>query len=664
MGLDVPSLDDREFEELFEELRRKIPVYSEEWSDHNTHDTGIAVLELLTWISETYTYQLDRVTDDHRDKYLKLLGVARQPPQAASAQVLVQPPTGVGGTVIPHGTKLTVDDRSGTNKTFETATNTRLTDGTITQILTHTDGDTVDHTNESRTEGIRFLAFGEEPTEGDALFLGFDADPFDDHETVAITVDFHEADLRPPATHGELSVEFEPSVSLAWDYCQPELRGGRLPLPTTLDDWQPLTVEADATNSLYEGGVVRLSTADTDIGATTGASTDAPVWIRCRIEQAGYEIPPQCNSLRVNVIETVHRATVDDETLERVDGGERTSIAAGQEFVFAHQPVLDAEIVINGTEWTPVDDFDRSEPTDTHYVLDHERGVIRFGNGITGAKPPVDRHVVAERYVYGGGTEGNVSRRSEWKFTAEDEPLTEHVSLGELGITPLGGATGGTAQDTVEAALDRFKRDLKRPYRAIRADDYRYIATHTPGLRFGRAEVAVTSTDTASGESAPEIHVVVVPYSPHPQPVPSPAFLEAVETHLDRTQLLTDRLRVSPPSYVRLDMTLAVSAVPEQTDQSVIEGVRAALTEFIHPLTGYDGEGWPFGRPLYISDLETVVESASGVDDLLGASVSAAGEKKIDKQGNVLIGETELLSLAADDVAVTVTSTAETREAE
>ena len=38
MGVEMPDLDDRSYEELLADARKRIPVHAEQWTDHNAHD--------------------------------------------------------------------------------------------------------------------------------------------------------------------------------------------------------------------------------------------------------------------------------------------------------------------------------------------------------------------------------------------------------------------------------------------------------------------------------------------------------------------------------------------------------------------------------------------------------------------------------------------------
>jgi len=246
MGIDVPNLDDREFEEIFEKARRQIPVHTDDWTNHNASDTGIAILEVLAWISETYTYQINQVSDEDREKYLKLLGVSREPPSAASARLRVSVPDDADGATIPAGEKLLVNDRSGVTKTFETETATTLIDADIDRVVTNAGNDTVNNTTENNTENTHYYAFGESPQTGDVLYLGFDGDPFSNSTTLELTVDLYNDKLPTVASHGNFESTFEPSVNVSWEYCEDYANWDED------EAWVDLPVDQDGTDSFYQ----------------------------------------------------------------------------------------------------------------------------------------------------------------------------------------------------------------------------------------------------------------------------------------------------------------------------------------------------------------------------------------------------------------------------
>ena len=75
MSVPIPNLDNRTFEQLLEEARKSIPNYAPGWTNHNPADPGITLIELFAWLAEITGYRINLVTEDHRLKYLKLLGI-------------------------------------------------------------------------------------------------------------------------------------------------------------------------------------------------------------------------------------------------------------------------------------------------------------------------------------------------------------------------------------------------------------------------------------------------------------------------------------------------------------------------------------------------------------------------------------------------------------
>ncbi len=75
MALPKENLDNKTFREFVEEARSRIPIYAPKWTDHNLHDPGITIIELLACLSEMQLYYLNRITKKSYLKFLKLLGI-------------------------------------------------------------------------------------------------------------------------------------------------------------------------------------------------------------------------------------------------------------------------------------------------------------------------------------------------------------------------------------------------------------------------------------------------------------------------------------------------------------------------------------------------------------------------------------------------------------
>ena len=73
MPLPAPILDDRSYQQLRDELIRRIPVYAPEWTDHNASDPGITLIELFAFLGENLLYRFNQIPDATKLAFLRLL---------------------------------------------------------------------------------------------------------------------------------------------------------------------------------------------------------------------------------------------------------------------------------------------------------------------------------------------------------------------------------------------------------------------------------------------------------------------------------------------------------------------------------------------------------------------------------------------------------------
>lgn len=89
MPLQLPVLDNRNFEQLLTEAKRRIPVYTEEWTNFDLDsDPGITIVQLFAFLTENLLYRANRIPERNRLKFLQLLGIPLQ--QAAPAQGIIR----------------------------------------------------------------------------------------------------------------------------------------------------------------------------------------------------------------------------------------------------------------------------------------------------------------------------------------------------------------------------------------------------------------------------------------------------------------------------------------------------------------------------------------------------------------------------------------------
>ena len=85
--LPTPRLDDRRFQDLVDEAKRRVQTRCPEWTDHNVSDPGVTLIETFAWMTDQLLYRLNRVPDLNYVKFLELIGVTLLPPRAARTEL-------------------------------------------------------------------------------------------------------------------------------------------------------------------------------------------------------------------------------------------------------------------------------------------------------------------------------------------------------------------------------------------------------------------------------------------------------------------------------------------------------------------------------------------------------------------------------------------------
>lgn len=621
MALPIPNLDDKTFEQLVEEARKLIPVHVPEWTNHNLSDPGIAFIDLFAWLTELQLYSLNRISERHYLKYLKMLGVKPYP--AAPAGVYV---TFTGSGVVNVGEQVLAEDsQTGGNITFETDETLEVLPVNLKQVIVYAGYKYADVTDFNRPNKNFFYAFGEKAEKGSSLYLGLD---FDDkyrssieNKPLNLFIKLFEDDLPPPSEHGYEKEEVILSVDVEWGYINNKLE--RTPLQN---------IKEGPVKRFYRTGVLEIPLPK-DLHKTIISNypeSETLFWLYCRIiTQNGadlfYEIPPRIERILLNTVSATQGKTVKEEFLKNSLQETLSSGLPNQVFETKFRPIIPKSqtlgVIGSMDQWEAVDDFDASVPEDKHYNIDYPNGRITFGNGINGLIPQKGREIKIT-YRYGGGEKENIGASIINKVHGK-------LRVDAINHFP---ASGGKEAEKIEEAILRLRKELRIPYTAVSLSDFEKIATSTPGLRVVRAKAIAAKDEN-------KVKVVTVPYSPMEKPMPSKGFKETICFHLDTHRLITTDIEIKNPEYVRVSVSAFVKIKggfnPDYVRSRCIEG----LNEFLSPIRRKEGENeWPFGRAVYKSEIYETLEDVEGVDGILKLSLSASGEGFVKYEvGDVVI---------------------------
>ena len=259
--------------------------------------------------------------------------------------------------------------------------------------------------------------------------------------------------------------------------------------------------------------------------------------------------------------------------------------------------------------WEEREDFALSGPTDRHYTLDRNEGVIRFSDGVSGRIPPHGRQETIEvRYVTGGGLVGNVAAGA----INRSSRALGFVSLVE---NPRPTA-GGCDQETFAQAVERGGAALRHGDRAVTARDFEALALEatrnivrakcfpnrddqgTP--RPGWVTLVVLLRDyQAGGELLPTVRTQILDY---------------ILRRCGGNLAALNHFHVVGPQFLELCVKVELTVGDFNQVFAVREEVSRRLEAFLDPLTGnFDGKGWAVGRIPNDTQLRNCLSGVRGV---------------------------------------------------
>lgn len=510
----------------------------------------------------------------------------------------------------------------------------------------------------------QFLPFAPAPEQDAALHLGFDL-PFEDTLT---SIFLHVVEDVVAAT--------ESSFPVSWEYSSAN------------GQWNRLELVADETNHLSTAGTISFVGPD-DLGRAVQFQHEL-FWLRARSQV----LPADrlLEGVHLNTVQSENLTTIRNEILGSGNG------RAGQSVSFSQKPVLrgeqvyvreqeppsaEARSVLEAMEqfqlgriltaqekndlvqirtndttgeqevwvrWQRVDKFFGSDAQSRHYTLDRISGVLSFGDGQAGMLPPIARdNLTAFVYQSGGGSLANREvKAGDIKNLRSFLPFIDKV-------TNLLDASGGSDSESAADVLERGPQTIKNRDRAVTIEDFVWLARQASTL-VHQAKCLPTRNDQLQFEAG-AVTVLVVPHSEELEPRPSQELMRTVKQYLlDRSlPIIRPTIYVIPPLYKKVHVRADVVAiVPEES--SVVEGrIINGLNTFLHPVKGGPkGQGWEFGRNVYISEIHQLIEDTLGVDVVLSIVLNedtALNEVEIDDNELPVSGTHEIVMKASDTTA-------------
>ncbi|HUI40220.1 MAG TPA: baseplate J/gp47 family protein, partial [Methanothrix sp.] len=250
---------------------------------------------------------------------------------------------------------------------------------------------------------------------------------------------------------------------------------------------------------------------------------------------------------------------------------------------------------------------------------DPDKGLLIFGNGNPAnrsghGRVPISSSIITATYREGVGVEGNIM--VDMIQPIEDD--ADHQSIIGMTVTNINSAKKGNDATTLDEAIANARMDLREVTRCITASDYETLAMMCPRVKLAWVKALPLFHPTLGDSVFDLVSVVIVPESDVMPPVPSKTDLTRVRNYLEQFRTIGTNLYVIQPNYTRVKIKAKVVRDFRYLSDDVEKRVKEALHNFLNPLTGGpDGDGWPFGRPVYMSEIMQVIDNVAGVDHVV-----------------------------------------------
>ncbi|WP_332879738.1 baseplate J/gp47 family protein [Massilia sp. S19_KUP03_FR1] len=682
MPITLPAIDDRNFDSLVRDALTYAAVHAPEWTHTGPSDPGVTLVELFAFMAESLLYRANLIPERNRLKFLQLLGIALLP--ASPAHGLVQlrnegaerrtvtlaPGLTLYAGALPFVTELGLDvppvEGLAVFKRTVAAPDPALLDY-YRELYEATGRDFAQDAGALEPELYETVALDDL-----AVPLDVGADAVDGALWIALLAPKDASVAELEQVRSQLA-ESTLSIGLVPVRAEPSARivpgASALAVPA-LTVWLP-QVKSGATGNGASASYRRLDAVApagfpdrAGILQVTMPRADAiDTWPIDEPLEAGVgALPPLLTDdalgarvltwLRLDGLATAGvpllRAAVHCTMVNQ-----RTSVArdilapgdgdVGQQRQLGHGQVIAASVAltVGGAAWTLTDELEaapaENKPGATVFALDAEAGLIRFGDGVHGARPAPGA-AIAAGYDWSSGAEGNVAPGSI--VLGPDLPPGLKVS------NPVA-CTGGTSAETAADGERRIPLVLRHRDRAVSAADFVEVLKAAPGADLGRVEALAAWHPELSpalpGDQPGVVTCMVIPRTDpiHPDhPLPDADFIDALCVHIAPRRLVTCEVLLRGPVYNGVWISVGIEIVAGQSVATVRDRVRAALRNHLAPLPpaargapaatlpGLDG-GWPLFRAVMALELATVVASTTGVGGVAGLLLGdSAGSRR------------------------------------
>ena len=661
--ISIKRTQPKDYNQMLTEAFAKIPLYSEEWTNFNPSDPAVTILENLSMFNYMQSNEMGQIAEDVRVKLLKLMGFEANPGKCA--RILLEAENVENSFYLPAGQKFVVGDVN-----FETNRKCVVNAAKIIDVLSFSDKEykhwpsLIDEKN-----SLTVKVFGDNPKEGDELYIFFDKMPVKDKEVIFyFSFDNRFGRVNSEEKKGNDFAEIE------WQYY-------------TQDGFEKIKVK-DNTRAFLSGGEIRFTLPDKD-GSVYEADSTKGYCLKAVLNRADYDVPPRFDFISGFLFEVWQKETQSIcHTMPRSDEIEVYCDLLEENYVSVF-----CKEGRNDDFYHKYEEYHGETPKGRFYLSDRKAFGLynfsfnrrKFGFGPNSQKDAVkivayseemmrrydlgqvlgydDQEinlpqenivresfsVIAEREIEEGefiysfvkpGRQkegslyyelddrlGKIIIRDAGEYVGANLYMCScAVTLGESGnvrpkniFEPIGYSSdvvfknpvlgeGGKAKESIRDVERRFVNDIEHPYAAVRGSDYETLVKKIPDLCIKKVK-AISDPDKNS------VSIVCMPYSDKKNPLLSKNYVDIISSYLEERRILTTELAVIQPVYVPVDVHGTIYV------KKHYENCREKIDQILNRFLDYREGSQQFGELLKFDDMFREIEDLECVEYIFELSV-------------------------------------------
>ena len=617
--LKVQQLDDLTYEQMVNRSISRIPAMTDQWTDFNSHDPGITVLQTYAWLVDMLNYYMNATGDVHVQKYLKLLGITPNPAKESEGYVILE---NLGAEVqLSKGTRFYAGSIP-----FELAEDNRYQCNRFVSYIQENDGVGMDLTAFAGTDGEFIEVFSEKFSEKSAAYFGF--------EKPLSTADRLYINVKEEKKRNPFGSEFRFS-DLQWEYY-------------TKEGWKSVNV-TDETCGFLRSGFVNIDFTEPMEVWKHPEGFHQAYYVRCILEKNTYDCIPQIGQIYVNPMKVVQKSTVckKGELREHLQIGTADG-CANQKVLFDYPGAYRFSLLLLEDEehperaelWTMADCLEEADYKDQVFIYDFETKMVCFGDGIHGMVP------LQNQKIFVTGLE--VSMLDQGNVLAGEICRTDCEKIAGAKIYNPTASVGGRKRESLSEMKKRMEDTLFVQKRMASEQDYEDIILSTPGLMLDLVHVI---PGTVYGDlhrkncGLNEVMVVVKPYSKGVTPKLSALYRKMIEQYIEQYRLINTKVSVVSPVYVGIEVNGKIHL--EKNTPENREKVKKCIQKHIN----YQENEKPFGNTISYGKVFTSLESMEEIKWVQELSLEKNGTAAVkNDRGDILCQEDALSYVERFDI--------------